>query len=30
MEKRIEIQNDVYHNFIDYKKVFDNVWHEIL
>jgi len=29
-EKYIEHQNYVYHNFIDFKKAFDRVWHEAL
>ena len=28
MEKHIDQQCQVYHNFIDYKKAFDRVWHE--
>ena len=28
MEKHIDQQRQVYHNFIDYKKAFDRVWHE--
>ena len=28
MEKFIDQQRQVYHNFIDYKKAFDIVWHE--
>ena len=27
MEKHIESQKDLYHNFIDFKKAFDCVWH---
>ena len=30
MEKHIDQQRQVYHNFIDYKKAFDRVWHESL
>ena len=30
MEKRIEIQKYLFHNFIDFKKVFDRVWHQSL
>ena len=28
MEKHIENNKDVYHNFIDFKKAFDRVWHK--
>ena len=28
MEKHIDQQRQVYHNFIDYKKAFDIVWYE--
>ena len=28
MERHIESQKDLYHNFIDFKKVFDRVWHD--
>ena len=28
MEKHIEIENNVYHNYIDFKKAFDRVWHK--
>ena len=28
MEKHLENRKDVYHNFIDFKKGFDRVWHE--
>ena len=28
MEKHIETRKDVYHNFIDFKKAFDQVWHK--
>ena len=28
MEKHIETRKDVYHNFIDFKKVFDRVRHK--
>ena len=28
MERHIEIQKDLYHNFIDFKKAFDRVWHD--
>ena len=27
MEKHIEIEKNVYHNYIDFKKAFDKVWH---
>ena len=27
MEKHIEIEKNVYHNYIDFKKAFDRVWH---
>ena len=28
MERHIESQKDLYHNFIDFKKAFDRVWHD--
>ena len=28
MEKHLQHQKDLYHNFIDFKKAFDRVWHE--
>ena len=28
MEKHIEIEKNVYHNYIDFKKAFDRVWHK--
>ena len=28
MEKHIETRKDVYHNFVDFKKEFDRVWHK--
>ena len=28
MEKHLENRKDVYHNFFDFKKAFDRVWHE--
>ena len=28
MERHIESQKDLYHNFIDFKKAFDHVWHD--
>ena len=27
IEKHLQHQRDLYHNFIDFKKVFDRVWH---
>ena len=28
MEKHLEHDKELYHNFIDFKKAFDPVWHE--
>ena len=28
IEKHLQHQKDIYHNFIDFKKAFDRVWHE--
>lgn len=28
IEKHLQHQQDIYHNFIDFKKAFDRVWHE--
>ena len=28
MEKHLEHQEELYHNFIDFKKAFDRVWHK--
>ena len=28
LEKYLEHQKELYHNFIDFKKAFDRVWHE--
>ena len=28
MERHIESQKELYHNFIDFKKAFDHVWHD--
>eukprot|EP00745_Piridium_sociabile_P015091 TRINITY_DN22265_c0_g1_i1.p3 TRINITY_DN22265_c0_g1~~TRINITY_DN22265_c0_g1_i1.p3 ORF type:complete len:106 (-),score=22.03 TRINITY_DN22265_c0_g1_i1:311-628(-) len=28
IEKHLQHQHDLYHNFIDFKKAFDRVWHE--
>ena len=28
IEKHLESQKELYHNFIDFKKAFDRVWHE--
>jgi len=28
IEKHLQHQRDLYHNFIDFKKAFDRVWHE--
>ena len=28
IEKHLEIQKDLYHNFIDFKKALDSIWHE--
>ena len=30
IEKHLQHQHDLYHNFIDFKKAFDRVWHERL
>ena len=30
IEKHLEFQKDIYHNFIDFKKDFDRIWHERL
>lgn len=28
IEKHLQHQHDLYHNFIEFKKAFDRVWHE--
>ena len=28
IEKQLRVQKNLYHNFIDFKKAFDRVWHE--
>ena len=30
IEKHLDSQKDLYHNFIDFKKAFERVWHDVL